>query len=169
MLDCVKGFWQIKVSDRTKKYLTFATPWGRYAYNRVPFGISLAPEIFQEIMSSILSNVPNVKVAMDDIFIHATTTEELAKTTTKVLKILKESGFKLNREKCVFNRPKVKFLGHIITATGLEIDPDKVEAIKALKSPSNRFIPNLSKLTEPLRNLLKKETVFQWETDILSA
>ena len=73
LLDCSKGFWQIKVSDRTKKILTIATPWGRHSYKRLPFGLASASEVFQEIMTSLLSGLKNVKVAIDDIFLHAKT------------------------------------------------------------------------------------------------
>lgn len=77
LLDCNKGFWQIKVTDRTLKYLTMATPWGRYQFKRLPFGLASAPEIFQPIMCNLFKNIKNVEISMDDIFIHAKTKEEL--------------------------------------------------------------------------------------------
>ncbi|CAG4931717.1 unnamed protein product [Colias eurytheme] len=178
LLDCTKGFWQIRLSERTQKILTFATPWGRYSFKRLPFGVSSAPEIFQEILTNLLSNIKNVRVSIDDIFIHAKTKEELRKTVDKVIEILKKSGFKLNKDKCIFEATKIKFLGHIISAKGLEADPGKVEAIQAMKKPTNKtklqrllgmitylnkFIPNMSDLTNPLRDLLHKNTSFTWE------
>lgn len=85
ILDCKKGFWQIPVSDRTKEILTFSTPWGRYSCKRLPFGIVSAPEVFQNIMQSLFSHLPNVKVAIDDILIHSKTLEDLHSTTTRVI------------------------------------------------------------------------------------
>lgn len=79
LLDCRKGFWQIKVSELTSKYLTFSTPWGRYSYLRIPFDIAYAPEIFQERMCSILSGLDGVEVSMDDILIRGSTIDILEK------------------------------------------------------------------------------------------
>ena len=58
-------FWQIKVSERTKQFLAMATPWGRYVWNRLPFGLSSAPDIFSEILNEVLKSVTNVEIAMD--------------------------------------------------------------------------------------------------------
>ncbi|XP_062526842.1 uncharacterized protein K02A2.6 [Bombyx mori] len=178
LLDCTKGFWQIKLSKRTQKILTFSTPWGRYSFKRLPFGLSSAPEIFQEILTNLLSKFKNVKVSIDDIFIHAKKKEELQKTVKEVIETLKISGFKLNQSKCIFEAKRIKFLGHIVSAKGLEADPEKVKAIEFMKTPQNKkelqrilgmitylnkYIPNMSELTNPLRDLLHKDTSFNWE------
>lgn len=180
LLDCKRGFWQVRVSDRTKKILTFSTPWGRYGCKRLPLGISAAPEVFQSIMESLLSHLPNVKISIDDILIHSRTIEGLRKTTAEVIKILNDNGLKLNKLKCVFERQEVKYLGHIISEHGMTADPDKTEAIQRLKSPKNRkelqrvlgkftylskFIPNFSALTTPLRALLEKTTPWEWKSE----
>ncbi|GBP16998.1 Retrovirus-related Pol polyprotein from transposon 17.6 [Eumeta japonica] len=104
--------------------------------------------------------------------------DELQKTVHEVIETLKGSGFKLNKTKCIFEATRIKFLGHIVSANGLEADPDKVEAINAMKTPTNKtelqrllgtitylnkFIPNMSDLTNPLRDLLHKNTSFIWE------
>lgn len=68
-LDCRKGFWQIKLSERTQKYLTFATPWGRYSCIKLPFGLCSAPEVFQQIMSQLLTGIEKAEASMDDILI----------------------------------------------------------------------------------------------------
>ncbi|XP_062544588.1 uncharacterized protein K02A2.6-like isoform X2 [Armigeres subalbatus] len=66
ILDMKKGFWQIPVSDRTKKYLAFGTPWGRFTCLRLPFGLASAPEVFQNLMSSLLEGiVSNVGLKAD--------------------------------------------------------------------------------------------------------
>lgn len=77
-------------------------------------------------------------MSIDDIFIHAKSREELRKTVGAVIEILKQSGFKLNKNKCIFEATRIKFLGHIVSANGLEADPDKVEAIQAMKTPTNK-------------------------------
>ena len=84
------------------------------------------------------------------------------------LSVLEKSGFKLNKDKWIFKATRIKFLGHIVSANGLEADPDKVEAIRVIKRPTNKtelqgllgmityvnkFIPNMSDLTNPLRDV----------------
>lgn len=177
-LDCQKGFWQIRVTEKTSKYLTIATPWGRYRYLRLPFGISSAPEIFSERMNTTLQGINKCEVAMDDIFLYAETKAELDAITKQVIRRLTDAGFTLNGEKCEYGKQRMKFLGHIFTPNGYEADPEKVKAIKQLRKPTNvkelqrllgmvtylgKFIPNLSELTEPLRSLLHKDTAWYWD------
>lgn len=138
LLGCNRGFWQIKVSQRTQKYLTFATPWGRYAFKRLPFGLASAPEVFQEVMSTLLENIKNTECSMDDILIHSKTEAELNEITQNVINVLKGAGLKLNTQKCVFNKTSVKFFGHRLTSNGLAIDETQVEAIRKLKSPKDK-------------------------------
>lgn len=177
-LDCKKGFWQIKVSERSQKLLTFATPWGRYSYRVLPFGLSSAPELFQQIMSDLLSDLDQVEVSMDDILIHAKTREHLKVIQDEVITRLRHSGLTLNDDKCEYGKERIKFLGHILTSMGLEADPEKVTAIDSLKMPTNKvelqrflgmitylakFIPRMSTITQPLRKLLEKQVAWDWQ------
>lgn len=98
-LDCRKGFWQIKLSERTQKYLTFATPWGRYSCLKLPFGLRSAPEIFQQIMSQLLSDINKAEASMDDILIYAENVNELRRIQETVIQRLADAGLTLNREK----------------------------------------------------------------------
>lgn len=180
LLDCKRGFWQIKVSDRSQKYLAFSTPWGRYTCLRLPFGLSSAPEVFSEAMTMLLQGIENTESSMDDILVHAETVDQLNVITKKVIETLVNAGLKLNKEKCIFQQKSIKFLGHIFSDTGLKADPDKIKAIELLEIPQNKqqlqrllgmvtylnkFIPNLSMLTEPLRKLLPKDVEWVWSSD----
>jgi transposase InsO family protein len=177
LLDCKRGFWQIKVATTSQQYLTFSTPWGRYSYCRMPFGICSAPEIFQKIMTDILQGVDGVEVSMDDILIYSKDKTQHEEVTQLVMKKLKTAGLKLNREKCVFASKRVKFLGHILTDEGLEPDDEKIHAIRSLKKPMDKqqlsrllgmvnylgkFIKNLTDLTDPLRELIKTKNSWNW-------
>lgn len=163
------------MSDRTQKFLTFATPWGRFSCIKLPFGLCSAPEVFQQIMSKLLTGINNAEASMDDILIYAKSPEELEQTTTEV--ILQAAGLTLNKEKCEFGVKKIKFLGHMLSANGVEADPEKVSTINKLREPENKtelqrllgmvtylakFIPNLSEITHPLRKLLEKESEWVW-------
>lgn len=175
ILDCKSGFWQIRVTDRTTKYLAFGTPWGRYCCKRLPFGLASAPEVFQNVMQNLLGDLEGVECSMDDILIHAASSTELKKLTDMVISRIHAAGLKLNKEKCLFDQSSVKFLGHIVTAEGLQAESEKLDAIRNLKTPVNqpqlqralgmitylsKFIPNLSEITAPLRTLLAKNVAW---------
>jgi hypothetical protein len=176
-LDLKKGFWQLKVSPSTQPFLTFSTSWGRYSFLRVPFGIKSAPEIFQNIMTQILCGIPGVENSMDDILIHSSDLNTLRSRTRSVLQALKNSGAKLNKEKCEFEVQRVKYLGHILTPEGIKIDPEKVEVIDRINTPTNKkelqrllgmiqylhkFIPTLSDKIRNMKLLLKKNSTWNW-------
>lgn len=177
LLDCRRGFWQIKVTERTQKYLVFSTPWGRYSFQRLPFGLASAPEVFSEILNSLLKNVENVEISMDDILIHSDTEEGLKDRTNQVVNVLRKAGLTLNKEKCVFRSQRIKFLGHIFTPDGIKPDDEKIEAIKKIEIPKNKkqlqrflgmitylskFIKNMSDITDPLRKLLHNDVEWEW-------
>ena len=163
---------------RSPAYLQpFITPYGRYCFNRLPFGISSAPEVFQRTMTSILGDLKGVICHIDDTLVHAETQAEHDEQLRTVLKRLQEAGVTLN-EKCEFSKRSVKFLGHIIDEHGIRPDPAKTEAIRDFPVPQKvndlqrfmgmvnqmaKFIPNLANLNEPLRQLLKKDNMWRWD------
>lgn len=180
ILDCKKGFWQVKIAEKSQKYLTFGTPWGRYSCLRLPFGLASAPEVFQNLISTLLEGITGTDVSMDDILIYAETQDKLNEITTRVVNRLRNAGLKLNPEKCQFAKKSVTYLGHVVSAEGLQSDGEKIEAIRRLKVPENRkqlqrllgmvtylakFIVNLSQITAPLRQLLQKDVLWQWEPE----
>ena len=177
-LDANSGFWQIPLSKNSALFITFITPFGRFCFNRFPFGISSAPELFQRRMSNLLTGMEGTVCLMDDILIYGSSQEEHDARLCKVLEKLRKSGVTLNREKCVFSVPKIKFLGQVIDQKGIRSDPDKVKAVLQLKEPTNtaevrrvlglvnhlgKFIPNLAEKTEPLRKLLSRQNAWIWE------
>ena len=94
-LDANSGFWQIPLSPDSAKLTTFITPFGRYCFNRLPFGISSAPEHFQR-MSEILTGLPGVVCMMDDVLVHGSTREEHDARLRDVLNRLQTAGMTLN-------------------------------------------------------------------------
>ena len=134
-LDANSGFWQIPLDSTSSLLTTFITPFGRYCFHRLPFGISSAPEHFQRRMSEALSGLTGVACMMDDVLIHGTTREEHDERLEKVLQRLQELGMTLNSEKCQFAQTSIKFLGHVIDSTGIRPDPSKVSAILEVPAP----------------------------------
>ena len=114
-------------------YTTFITPFGRYCFHKLPFGISSAPEHFQKQMNNILRGMEGVLCHMDDILIFGNTQEEHDTRLHKVLQKLQSQGVTLNRQKCEFSRRRLTFLGHIIDEKGISPDPQKTNAVQEMK------------------------------------
>ena len=128
-LDATSGFWQIPLDPSTAKLTTFISPFGRYYYKRLPFGISSAPEIFQRTTEDILQGETNVVCFFDDILIHSKNAEEHKTDLNSVLKRLSDVGLKLNKEKTEFNKPDIEFMGHHISGAGIGPDDKSKQSV----------------------------------------
>ena len=69
VLDATSGYWQVKLDEASSKLCTFNTPYGRYRFTRLPFGIKSAPEVFQQCMSELFEDIEGVKAIVDDLLI----------------------------------------------------------------------------------------------------
>ena len=116
-LDANSGFWQIPLSPESALLTTFITPFGRFCFHRLPFGITSAPEYFQCQMSELLSDVEGVVCLMDDVLIHGKTASEHDKCLEKVLHIMQSAGMTLNKDKCKFSQKHIMFLRYCSKAT----------------------------------------------------
>lgn len=184
-LDAKDGFYQVKLDDSSSRLTTFWTPHGRYRYLRMPFGVNLAPEEFESKLHEHLDNLPGVIVLRDDILVigKGETQGEAEQNHDQNLKGLLERArkinLKLNSNKMCLRKPEVKFMGHIISKDGLKPDPDKIKAVEEMPRPTNKkelltllgfvnylakFLPKLSEVTQPLRDLTRKEAQFIWAT-----
>ena len=128
-LDANSGFWQIPLSPSSRLLTTFITPLGRYCFNKLPFGISSAPEHFQRRVSEILTGLQGTLCQMDDILVFGKDQAEHDARLVAVLTRIEEAGGTLNPQKCEFSRDNLKFLGHVIDSSGIRADPDKTAAI----------------------------------------
>ena len=104
--------------------------------NRLPFGISSAPEIFQRHMSQMLEGMEGVVCHMDDILVHGTDQTQHDTRVRTVLQRLQAAGLTLNN-KCEFSKTSIKFLGYIIDASGIHADSSKTAAIAHFPAPTN--------------------------------
>ena len=176
-LDASAGYWQMKLDEPSSDLLAFNTPFGRYKFKRLPFGVHCASEIFSKRISELLNGLEGVAHIQDDIIIWGNGKEQHDNRLRLVLDRIKSCGLKLNRAKCVFGVKEIKYVGHIFSHQGLQVDPSKIEAIVNMPIPQNtsavhrflgmitylgRFIPNLSSKTSELRKLLQKDKVWEW-------
>ena len=176
-LDANSGFWQIPLSDDSRLLTTFVTPNGRYCFNKLPFGISSAPELFQKKMQHILEGLKGVLCHMDDVLIFGSNKDEHDKNLLAALKKLEAAGGTLNPNKCEFYKASIKFLGHVIDKDGIRADPSKTQAIVQMEAPQSvtdlrrfmgvvnqlgKFSPRLAELGQPLRELLSSKNIWIW-------
>ena len=168
---------QLTLDDQAKELLKINTHKGLFAYSRLPFGVSLAPGIFQRTMKSLLSGIPNALVYVDDILVTGPTQEQHVNNLHEVLGRFRQAGLCLKKQKCQFLVKSVNYLGYTIDQQGIQPTEGKVEAVKAAPNPKNltelkaylglltyygKFLPNLANVLAPLYQLLRKDVKWNW-------
>ena len=129
-LDANHGYWQVPLAEKSQLLTTFNSPFGRYCFKRMPFGIKSAQEVFQKRMSQSLGDLQGVETNIDDILVWGTNQEEHDKRLMAVFDRCEKINLTLNRGKCQFSVPKVSYIGHILSADGVQPNPEKVRAIR---------------------------------------
>lgn len=175
-LDAKSSFWQIPLHKESSKLTTFSTPFGRFQFLRMPFGISSASEVFQHTMEQIFAGYP-CAVIVDDIIVGGNGEKEHDENLRKILDRAREVNLRLNPLKCKFRQSEIGYVGHIFTKDGLKPDPSKTKAIEEMPAPDNvtalrrflgvinymaRFIPNISEISAPLHQLTHKDCEWCW-------
>ncbi|XP_011437820.3 retrovirus-related Pol polyprotein from transposon 297 [Magallana gigas] len=185
VMDAKEGFWHVKLDKESSLLTTFWTPFGRYHWTRLPFGLSSAPEEFQRKQHEVLEGLQHTEVIMDDILVYGSgeTMDDAIRDHDFHLQALlqraREVGLKLNKEKLKLRLTSVKYMGQILTSEGMCPDPDKVKAVVEMPRPKNvkdvqrliglvtylsKYLPHLSETCEPLRRLTVKDTLWHWES-----
>ncbi|XP_054723301.1 uncharacterized protein K02A2.6-like [Uloborus diversus] len=177
VLDLKDGFFQMELDTKSSDLCTFNTPFGCYKFLRLPMGLSCAPEIFQKTNEKNFGDIPGVLIYFDDLLIAGDSLAEHDAILAKVIKRAQELNVKFNKNKIQYRVSKVKYLGYVFGLEGMKPDPDYVKAVVDMPEPTNKkelqrilgminylrqFIPQVSTLTAPLRELLKQDTNWQW-------
>lgn len=185
VLDMKDGYWQIELDSASSDLMTFGTPFGRYKFKRLAFGICSAPEVFQKKNCEILGDIPGVGLYFDDLIVTGATEAEHDQNLKCVLNRAYQNNIKFNKKKIQFKKESVKFMGQIFSHKGVETNKKYIEAILKMPVPEckadvlrflgmvkyvGKFIPNLSKISAPLRSLTRNDCEFEWteEKKILS-
>lgn len=176
-IDLSSAYWQIPLTDESKKITTINTPFGLYAFNRLPFGIKTASSIFQETMESILEHENEIIIYQDDILLGGKDINDLQQRLQNVISKLEKNGISINYTKTVLMADELKFLGMKISRHGLSPDNTLVEKIKKMNEPTckkevdifvglinyyGRFIKNLAEILHPITELKKDNNKFYW-------
>jgi hypothetical protein len=170
-LDARHGYWSISLDEESSRLTTFNSPFGRYCFRRLPFGLNMSQDVFQERMDQILELCPGTTGIADDVAVFGTTQADHDRNVHNLLHVAREHGLVFNIDKCEINKPSTKFFGLVYDANGVHPDPDKVRDIKEMEAPTDAkklqeflgivtymspFLPHLSQLTAPLRGLIQK-------------
>ena len=157
-IDLGSAYHQVELEDESKIKTAFSTKNGQYCFKRMPFGIAAAPATFQKLMVKVLGelNWKEAVVYLDDILIFAKDKKEHLKRIEHVFSKIKESGLRINPEKCHFLVERTKFLGYVISKDGIETDQTKIDAIRKFQNPSCvKHLRSFLGLTNYYRKFLK--------------
>ena len=179
-LDLRSGYHQLLLNEDSRYITTFQTHKGLHRYRTLNFGTSSASEVFQHAISEELRDIPYALNISDDVIVFGKTQEDHDIALESVFKRFSSRGLTLNKEKCEFSKDKLTFFGFVFSANGISPDPLKVEAIKNAPAPTtqsglrsflgmatycSKFIANFSDITQPLRELTRKDAKFHWTKD----
>jgi transposase InsO family protein len=183
VLDAKDGFLQVELDEKSSKLTTMWTPFGRYRWLRLPFGIAPAPEEFQRRQHEFFEGMSGVAVIADDVLVYGCgETQELAiadhdKNLKHMLDKCRSVNLKLNKKKLKLRLEEVVYMGHKLTKDGVKADPSKTTAITELPTPTNvtqlqtflgcvtylaKFLPKLTEVCSPLRELTVRDAEWQW-------
>ncbi|KAG8187926.1 hypothetical protein JTE90_027700 [Oedothorax gibbosus] len=126
-LDAKNGFWQLPLEDASSYLTTFTTPWGRYRFLVLPFGLNNAPEEFQRAMEEIFEAEPQIQPYFDDIALSSKNLQEHCDLLRKALTIARKENLKFNPSKMQIAKSSITYLGHIISEEEIKPDPVKVQ------------------------------------------
>jgi len=153
-LEMSQAYQQLLLDDKSKKFLVINTHKGLFAYNRLPYGVSSAPRIFQRVMENLLQGIPFnasevttlwaytnlfiiiiIIVRVDDVLVSGKNDEEHLANLETILRRLAEAQLRLNKEKCTFMAPEVTYCGLVIDRNSARTVPEKVRAIVDAPAP----------------------------------
>jgi ribonuclease HI len=178
-IDLRSGYYQLRIRPEDVPKTAFVTRYGQYEFTVMPFGLTNAPAYFMNLMNKVFMEELDqfVVVFIDDILVYSRSAEEHEQHLRVVLGKLRSHQLYAKFSKCEFWLQKVSFLGHVLTAEGVAVDPEKVTAVSEWKQPTSvseirsflglagyyrRFIEGFSKIARPMTELLKKDKKFVW-------
>ena len=177
--DCKKGYWHQKLDEASSYLTTFNTELGRYRYTVIPFGITVAGDVFQRKLDQHFGQIEQVIVIADDIMVvgNQTNHRDHDVALTNLLETARKSNIRLNYDKLAYKKTEVEFFGEMYTTDGCKPAQSKVTAIVEMPLPTSKkqvqsfigminylskFSARLSELAEPIRELCKDKVPFNW-------
>ena len=179
IIDVSSGYHNLKLDKQSSYLTTFACPFGRYRYKRLPFGAVLAGDMFQHKIDEIFNDMQNVFGIADDILVIGYNKDgaDHDEAVYKQLKQCQDVNLKVNKEKCHFRCMSIPFFGEVVSRQGVQPDPQKVRALTEMPAPKNKkelqaflgiinflnkFSPGTLEACEPLRRLTSSKAKWTW-------
>jgi hypothetical protein len=180
-IDLRSGYYQIEIHPDDVPKTAFRTPFGSFQFKCLAFGMSNAPSSFQNVMNDIFREYIGdfLVVYLDDLCLYSKSPEEHLIHLEKVLSKLREHNLYANLKKCDFGKSHLDFLGHVIGADGLRVDPKKTAIVQGWPKPKDvphlrsflglanyfrRFVKSYSSMVSPLTSLLRKgKSIADWD------
>ena len=122
--------WSVHLDPDSQLITTFWTPFGRYCWTRLAFGLRVSQDIFQARMDEILEDLTGVVGITDDVCVHGKDEEEHDRNLKALMDRAKETGLVFNSDKCTIRQPEISFFGNIYSKDGIRPDPAKVHDIR---------------------------------------
>ena len=137
--DLTSGYHQIQIKPEDTYKTAFQTRYGLYEFKVLPFGLTSASVTFMQLMNDIFQDLLDecVIIYIDDILVYSKDIESHCRHVNEVLKRLRQHRLFIKQAKCEIGKTKLSFLGHIIGAEGLQVDPTKVDTVKNWPTQTN--------------------------------
>ena len=188
VIDALKGYHQVELDDESSLMTTISTPFGRYKYLRLPFGVSLAGDDYGRRLADVFDDFPNCRRVVEDVLVFSATWTEHVDLVRRLFHLAADHQIAINVKKIVFAQPSVLFGGYVVGESGFQPNPDLLKAIREFPKPTcvsemrafhglcqqvGNFSDDLASLLRPLSPLLRKEFVWEWtpqhDTDFQAA
>ena len=136
-IDLRSGYRHIALGKDSRANTAFVTPFGKYEFLMVPFGLAQAPAYFQLLMNKVLEGLSYAMTYLDDIIIFSKNEVEHLDHLEEVFHQLRQAGLKMKHSKCDFFKSEIHYLGHLISGNGISPLPDKLDTIKNMPAPKD--------------------------------
>ena len=176
-IDLRSGYHHIALGKDSRAKTAFVTPFGKYKFIMVPFGLAQAPAYFQLLINKILEGLSYAMTYLDDIIIFSKNEEDHLRQLEEVFHRLRQAGLKMKCLKCDFFKNEIHYLGNLISTDGISPLPDKLDTIKNMPTPEDmkeikqflgltgyyrKFVPRFADIPRLSTQLTKKEMKFVW-------
>ena len=175
-IDLRSGYHHIALGKSSRAKTAFVTPFGKYKFLMVPFGLAQAPAYFQLLLNKVLNGLKFVMTYLDNIIIFSENESQHLEHLETVFSHLREAGLEMKWSKCDFFKSEIHYLGHLISPEGISPLPNKLDCIQHMPAPKNakeikqflglsgyyrKFVPRFADISRPLTTLTKKDKKFR--------